>query len=101
MLKDFSRPYDGMDQDGRKEETKRLQKLLNAQQPLLSAAKIPVVVLVEGWAAAGKGSLGKLLADDSLYNEVDSLLHEGRAAIDDIRETSPITTFSSIFFGIF
>lgn len=51
--------------------------------------------------AAGKGSLGKLLADDSLYNEVDSILHEGRAAIDDIRETSPITTFSSIFFGIF
>ena len=47
MLKDYSRPYDGLDKDGRKEETKRLQKLLNAQQPLLSGAKIPVVVLVE------------------------------------------------------
>jgi len=64
MLKGFSRPYDGMDRDGRKAETKRLQKLLNAQQPLLSGAKIPVVVLVEGWAAAGKGTLINELIKD-------------------------------------
>ncbi len=51
--------------------------------------------------AAGQGSLGKLLADEALYDEVLSLVSEGRAAIDDLRETSPITTFSSIFFGAF
>ena len=51
--------------------------------------------------AAGQGSLGKLMADDALYDEITSLVSEGRAAIDDLRETSPITTFSSVFFGVF
>lgn len=51
--------------------------------------------------AAGEGTIGKLLADDEIYTEAQSLLREGRAAVDDLRETSPITTFSSIFFGIF
>lgn len=50
--------------------------------------------------AAGQGSLGKLMADEALYDEVLSLVSEGRAAIDDFRETSPITTFSSVFFGV-
>ena len=49
----------------------------------------------------GEGSLGKLLADEALYLELQSLLREGRAALDDVRETSPITTFTSIFFGAF
>lgn len=51
--------------------------------------------------AQGKGSMGKLLSDESLYLELESLLREGRAAVDDIRESSPITTFTSIFFGAF
>ncbi|MBP1590203.1 MAG: MCE family protein [Kiritimatiellae bacterium] len=51
--------------------------------------------------ANGQGTLGKLLADDTLYDEVNALVGEGRAAIDDLRETSPITTFSSVFFGVF
>ena len=45
--------------------------------------------------------MGRLLADDTMYQEFQSLLREGRAAVDDIRETSPITTFTSIFFGVF
>lgn len=51
--------------------------------------------------AQGKGSMGKLLSDEELYREIQSLLREGRAALDDMRETSPITTFTSIFFGAF
>ena len=50
---------------------------------------------------AGEGTLGKIITDEELYLELRSLLREGRAAIDDLRETSPITTFSSVFFGIF
>ncbi len=50
---------------------------------------------------SGQGSLGKLVHDDSLYEEAKLLLIDARAAIDDFRETSPITTFSSIFFGAF
>lgn len=49
----------------------------------------------------GEGSVGKLLSDEALYLEFESLLREGRAAMDDFRETSPITTFTSIFFGVF
>ena len=45
--------------------------------------------------------LGKLLADDELYLQFEALLREGRATVDDMRETSPVTTFTSIFFGAF
>jgi phospholipid/cholesterol/gamma-HCH transport system substrate-binding protein len=48
---------------------------------------------------SGEGTLGKLVMDDALYEELSSLLTELRAGIDDSRETSPITTFSSVFFG--
>jgi len=50
---------------------------------------------------SGEGTLGKLVNDDEIYNEARKLLIELRAAIDDMRETSPVTTFSTIFFGAF
>ena len=58
MLKDF---------EGKKKENKSalneeiaaLQSKLLEQQQLLMQAKLPVIVLIEGWAAAGKGSLIK------------------------------------------
>lgn len=49
----------------------------------------------------GNGTLGKLVEDDQIYMEAQKLLEELRAAIDDMRETSPVTTFSSVFFGSF
>jgi phospholipid/cholesterol/gamma-HCH transport system substrate-binding protein len=49
--------------------------------------------------AAGEGSLGKVLSDDQLYNEVTDAVSEIRAVVDDLREASPVSTFSSIFFG--
>jgi len=49
----------------------------------------------------GGGTIGKLVEDDTLYVEAQKLLEELRAAIDDMRETSPVTTFSTIFFGAF
>jgi len=51
--------------------------------------------------ASGEGTLGKLTKDDELYEEAKLLLNELRATIDDFRETTPITTFTSIFFGAF
>lgn len=50
---------------------------------------------------AGEGTLGRLVYSDELYEEAKLLLHEIRAAVDDFRETAPITTFTSIFFGAF
>ena len=49
----------------------------------------------------GEGSLAKLINDDTLYTSATELVDEARATVDDLRETSPITTFSSIFFGAF
>lgn len=47
----------------------------------------------------GEGALGKLVSDDTLYNQMDSLMEEVRNAVDDVRETAPLVTFTSIFFG--
>jgi phospholipid/cholesterol/gamma-HCH transport system substrate-binding protein len=49
----------------------------------------------------GKGTIGRLMTDDELYEEAKLLLHELRATVDDFRETTPITTFTSVFFGAF
>ena len=49
----------------------------------------------------GEGTFGKLAKDDQLYNEAQLLLNEVRATVDDLRETAPITTFTSVFFGAF
>ncbi len=51
--------------------------------------------------ASGEGTIGRLVSDEELYLEFKALVREGRAAVDDLRETSPITTFTSIFFGVF
>ena len=47
----------------------------------------------------GEGTLGKLLADATVYDDLSQLLKETRATIDDFRENSPIVTFTSVFFG--
>ncbi len=49
----------------------------------------------------GEGTIGRLLADDAVYEEIEATIQEIRAAVDDFRETAPITTFGSIFFGAF
>ena len=66
MLKEFIRPDDGMKKAERKAEAKRLQDKLTALQMSLRDAKLPVIVLIEGWAAAGKGSL-----INDLISEID------------------------------
>ncbi len=49
----------------------------------------------------GEGTLGRLINDDDLYEELMKALAEVRAMFDDLRETSPVTSLSSIFFGAF
>jgi phospholipid/cholesterol/gamma-HCH transport system substrate-binding protein len=48
-----------------------------------------------------EGTVGRLIKEDTLYVKLEGLVDEARATIDDFRETSPITTFSTIFFGAF
>lgn len=70
MLKDFERNKKE-DKDALGEQIKELRARLLAQQQLLRDATLPVIVLIEGWAAAGKGSLIKELIseiDPRFYN---------------------------------
>jgi phospholipid/cholesterol/gamma-HCH transport system substrate-binding protein len=50
---------------------------------------------------SGEGTLGKLVRDAKLYDEATLLVEDVRAAIDDLREASPITSFGSVMFGAF
>lgn len=49
----------------------------------------------------GEGLAGKIFKDDSLYNDLKQTLKEARGAIDEVRESTPLVTFTSIFFGAF
>lgn len=78
-------------------------KLLSEDDELYNDLREAVASLknVSSNLADESGTVGKLINDDTLYIKVESLIDEARATIDDFRETSPITTFSSIFFGAF
>lgn len=49
----------------------------------------------------GEGTIGRLMKDDDLYAELKRTIQEARAAIDDVRENTPVVTFSSILLGAF
>ena len=63
MLKDFETKK-REEKSQLNSEIKELQSKLLGQQQLLMQAKLPVIVLIEGWAAAGKGSLIKELISE-------------------------------------
>ena len=65
MLKDF-KGAKAEDKTSLKAEIKELREKLLAQQQMVRAGALPIIVLVEGWAAAGKGSL-----ISELINEID------------------------------
>lgn len=51
--------------------------------------------------AQGEGTIGRMVNDDTLYIQLQYAMDEVRAALNDIRETTPIATFSSIVLGAF
>ena len=59
MLKQYKKKAakEEKDKGELKAEIRELRARLNGQQQRLLEAKLPVIVLVEGWAAAGKGTL--------------------------------------------
>lgn len=59
------------------------------------------LAIVTDRLVAGEGTLGKLSKDSALYDEFKVLIQEAIATLDDLRETTPITSFSTIFFGAF
>ena len=63
MLKDFERNKPE-DKATLNQEIKALRERLIGQQQKLREGKLPVLVLIEGWSAAGKGSLIKELISE-------------------------------------
>ena len=57
MIRNFKREHDKLDKSARKAEIRRLRDMLVGQQQTARDAKLPVIVLLEGWACAGKGGL--------------------------------------------
>ncbi|MDA3800242.1 MAG: MlaD family protein [Kiritimatiellae bacterium] len=57
--------------------------------------------VITGQIANGKGTIGRLVMDEGMYIELQSVVSDAHSALDDWRELSPISTFSSVFFGAF
>lgn len=49
----------------------------------------------------GEGTLGRLNNDPRLYQEIEGLIRDVRQVIDNYRDTTPISTFSSLATGAF
>ena len=49
----------------------------------------------------GEGTLGKLASDPELYDEVQGLMKDVRQIVDNYRDTTPISTFTSLATGAF
>ena len=72
MLKDFEKSKHE-EKEVLNREIKELRARLIGQQQMIREKKLPVLVLIEGWAAAGKGSLIKEIIseiDPRFYNVV-------------------------------
>lgn len=80
-----------------------LGKLMSSDDTLYRDLSATVASLKESAETInrGEGTLGKLIKDDGVYKQIDGLMVEVRATLDDLRETTPIVSFSSIFFGAF
>ncbi len=51
---------------------------------------------------AGEGTLGKLLSSDTgMYDNIDGAVTDVREMLDDAREASTLSTFSSLLFSGF
>lgn len=55
--------------------------------------------LISEKVASGEGTLGKLTMDDKLYRDAEGLLGDVRETVDNLRESTPLTTFGSILMG--
>ncbi len=80
-----------------------LGKLLSTDSALYDdlAETISNVSVISGQIANGKGTLGRLIMDEEMYIELQSVVSDAHSALDDWRELSPVSTFTSVLFGAF
>lgn len=80
-----------------------LGKLLSPDDQLYKdlSASVASLRAISSDMEKGQGTLGLLMKDDGLYKDMRGAVNEVRAAVDDFRETEPVVSFSSLFFGAF
>ncbi len=78
-----------------------LGKLMNPEETLYQDIRETVAALksVAQGLEKGEGTLGLLLRDEAVYKQVKTALEQLNAALDDYRETAPITAFGSLILG--
>ena len=78
-----------------------LGKLLSSDDAIYTNLNATVASLktVAERLEKGEGSLGKLMSEDELYEQVNGLIKDARVTIDDMRASTPVSTFATIFFG--
>ena len=105
-LDSFSSDVAGLTQNNREGIDELVQGLRMASRKLNVA--LDSLANISGKVERGEGTMGKLLADDALYNEVDAALSEARAALREVRraaeeaqEQIPATILTTIFGSLF
>jgi phospholipid/cholesterol/gamma-HCH transport system substrate-binding protein len=54
-----------------------------------------------GALRSGQGSIGRLVMDDDLYQDLKTAIRIVQRSLEEFREAAPITTFTTVFFGAF
>jgi phospholipid/cholesterol/gamma-HCH transport system substrate-binding protein len=93
-----------------KETTERLNsgegmigKLLSEDETVYNdlQASVASIRTITAKIESGEGTVGRLIMDPGLYDDASLLVSELRATLDDFRESSPVTTFTTVLFGAF
>ncbi len=76
-------------------------RLLSADTTLITDLEVTAANLkgVSEKLGKGEGTIGKLINDETVALEVEGMIKDVRQVIDNMRDTAPITTFSSLFFS--
>jgi phospholipid/cholesterol/gamma-HCH transport system substrate-binding protein len=59
------------------------------------------IAMITSQVREGKGSLGQLVMADDVYQQLRTALQIVQRSLEEFRESAPVTTFTSVFFGAF
>ncbi len=59
------------------------------------------IAAITGQVRNGQGSLGQLVMEDEVYQQLRTALQIVQRSLEEFRESAPVTTFTSVFFGAF
>lgn len=76
-------------------------RLLSQDSTLVADLEVAAANIrnITGKLENGEGTLGRLVNDDGVAVELEAAIKDVRQIIDNMRDTAPITTFTSLFFG--